>query len=74
MRCIADEHYEVILNRRGEIRYLKCAFCIFVISKMRTPKPRSSKSGLGRYNRMRGQMVAHLHDHHRDELEKDGRQ
>ena len=32
--------------------------------------PRRSKSGLGRYNRMRGQMVRHLHAEHRDKMLK----
>lgn len=68
MKCVADEHYHVI-RKNHEIRYLRCAFCHFTISKRRTPKPRTSKSGLGRYNRMRGQIVAHLHEAHRTELE-----
>jgi hypothetical protein len=43
-------------------------FCDFVVEARYTSKPKSSKSGLGRYNRMRGQIVKHLHEKHRDEL------
>lgn len=79
MRCIADEHYKVIRkstarywrepNDYGEITALQCMFCDFAVETRHIGKPRSSKSGLGRYNRMRGQMVKHLHAEHRDELE-----
>lgn len=79
MRCIADVHYEVVRestarywqepNDYGPIKALRCLFCDFTVETRRTGKPRSSKSGLGKYNRMRGRMVAHLHEHHRDELE-----
>lgn len=85
MRCIADVHYKVIRRESGrckwwlpteerkftgEIVSLDCAYCDFRVLKRHIGKPKSSKSGLGRYNRMRGQMVAHLHEHHREELSK----
>lgn len=70
MQCIADTHYEVIRQRRYPyaIKHLACKFCIFTVSKRRTPMPRGTSSGLGRYNRMRAKMVAHLHECHRDKL------
>ena len=80
MRCVADIHYKVIRkstvrywqepNDFGEIKSLDCMFCKFTVKARRTSKPKSSKSGLGRYNRMRGRMVKHLHKEHRGELEK----
>lgn len=75
MRCYADRDYTVRrrVNSRGrehEIRALECCYCDFVVPRWSTPKPRSSKSGLGRYNRMRGRMVAHLHEHHRNTMEE----
>lgn len=75
MRCIAGKHYDVIRHSgyytacAGEIKELACKFCDFCVSKIGTQQPRSSKSGRGRYNRMRGIMVAHLHECHRDRLE-----
>lgn len=79
MRCVADVHYEVVRestarwwqerNDQGPIRSLRCKFCDFEILKRGVGKPRSSKSGLGRYNRMRGQMVKHLHESHCEMLE-----
>lgn len=74
MRCIADIHYDVVRtpeHHGAEIKGLACRFCCFYVSKQRTPKPRSSTSGLGRYNRIRGKMVRHLHECHRNELEKE---
>lgn len=74
MICRADVDYNVIRTRPSHystIKGLQCKYCIFYVSARRTPKPRTSKSGLGRYNRMRGRMVAHLHEFHRDELERD---
>ena len=80
MKCVADLHYRVIRkstapywqepNDFGEIKSLDCMFCDFTVETRRTGKPKSSTSGLGKYNRMRGQMVAHLHEKHRDELEQ----
>lgn len=71
MKCIANRDYTV--QRAGappnEIRALWCAYCPYTVSKRTTPKPKNSKSGLGRYNRMRGEMVRHLHAQHRAELE-----
>jgi len=74
MKCVADRDYFV--NRHsdrhgceGEIRSLSCAYCVFAVLKRSTPKPRTSSSGLGRYNRMRAAMVRHLHEMHRNELE-----
>lgn len=78
MQCVADMHYKVIRestarywqepNDFGPIKALQCAFCKFTVLKRQTAKPRSSKSGLGRYNRMRGIMVKHLHEKHRERL------
>lgn len=71
MRCVADVHYDVVrrgFEYGGEISGLACKFCDFYVSKLDTQQSRSSKSGLGRYNRMRGRMVAHLHAEHRDQL------
>lgn len=79
MRCIADVHYNVVRESTakwwqdhddydGPIKALRCKFCDFEVLKRYTGKPRSSKSGLGRYNRMRGQMVRHLHEEHREAL------
>lgn len=74
MRCVADLHYQVLRRRtklgfQGDVRALRCCFCPYTVSKSHTPQPRSSRSGLGRYNQMRGKMVAHLHKHHRNELQ-----
>ena len=52
----------------GDILSLDCAYCDFQIRKKNVAQPRRSKSGLGRYNRMRGKMVTHLHENHRDEM------
>lgn len=69
MKCVADIHYEVVRGScTGEISGLRCMFCSFSVSKSSTNRPLSSTSGLGRYNRMRSKMVAHLHEHHRDQL------
>jgi len=78
MRCESGTHYVVIRhstarwwqepNDHGPIKALKCKFCHFEVLKRYTGKPKSSKSGLGRYNRMRGQMVKHLHEKHREAL------
>lgn len=72
MRCIADVHYEVLKDYNDEIKALCCKFCPFSVLKCNVPKPRSSKSGRGRYNRMRGMMVRHLHAEHRDQLTVEG--
>jgi len=71
MRCVAGAHYEVVRRQarhNDEIIALSCNFCDFAVYKRLTGKPRSSKSGLGRYNVMRGQMVHHLHEQHPEEL------
>lgn len=72
MKCVADIHYDVVRRPDWprEIKGLYCNFCQFSVSKTATPMPRDSSSGLGRYNRMRGQMVRHLHQCHRDQLEQ----
>lgn len=86
MRTMADIHYTVIrewsqsqrsrwwVEDKGEpigsIKALRCTFCDFQVLKKRVRQPRTSKSGLGRYNRMRALMVQHLHAEHRDELDK----
>lgn len=73
MKCVADRDYKVVRRDdpyNDEILALECAYCkTFRVSKRLTPQPRTSTSGLGRYNRMRGQIVAHLHAEHRAELE-----
>lgn len=77
MRCVADLHYHVVRSRgqgvglagwEGAIVGLVCRFCTFQVTRSQVGKPRSSRSGLGRYNRMRGRMVRHLHAEHREEL------
>lgn len=72
MKCVADIHYDVVRRPEWpwEIKGLYCNFCQFSVSKTATPKPRGTSSGLGRYNRMRGKMVRHLHQYHRNELEQ----
>lgn len=52
----------------GDIISLDCAYCDFQIRKRSVAMPRKSKSGLGRYNRMRSYMIKHLHEEHRDEM------
>jgi len=78
MNCRSGQHYTVTRgntarwweepNDYGPIVSLDCAFCDFKVLTRHTRKPRTSKSGLGRYNRMRAAMVKHLHQEHRDEL------
>ncbi|NIN00476.1 MAG: hypothetical protein GTO24_21060 [candidate division Zixibacteria bacterium] len=75
MRCLANIDYHVIRRNEnpywkepsytGEIVSLDCNYCDFQVTKRGTGKPRSSKSGLGRYNRMRAKIVKHLHEEHR---------
>ena len=80
MRCMADKHYYVKRHwadyqpywKRdgqepdGDIRALGCAFCDFEVRKQSVAL--KARTGLGRYNVMRGYMVAHLHEFHRDKL------
>lgn len=82
MKCQADRDYLVVKYerkhpRRGEIKLLACAYCDFSVWRIETPLPQrtrllggglSGRSGLGRYNRMRGRIVRHLHAEHRDKL------
>ena len=84
MRCRSDTHYKVVRRwsafqrgrwwdddrgePSGDIKALECIFCDFQILKRNVARPRTSKSGLGRYNRMRAAMVQHLHEKHRDKL------
>ena len=84
MNCRSDIHYIVVRGwsayqqsrwwlpdrgePQGEIKALECSFCDFRVLKRNTAKSRTSKSGLGRYNRMRAMMVKHLHDDHKDNL------
>lgn len=84
MKCISDIHYMVVRGwsdwqrsrwwdadrgePNGDIEFLDCAFCEFRVAKRYTRKPRTSKSGLGRYNIMRAAMVKHLHAKHRERL------
>lgn len=80
MNCISDVHYAVRrastahywqpANDHGPVLSLDCAFCDYRVLKRYTPQPRTSTSGLGRYNRMRAAMVAHLHEYHRKELKQ----
>lgn len=76
MKCHADLDYKVVRantarwwqppNEDGDIVSLDCAYCAFRVLKRYTAKPRTSSSGLGRYNRMRAAMVRHLHEKHAD--------
>ena len=78
MKTIAGIHYEVIRKNTmryweepmyaGDIVKIDCSFCDFEIRKNHVRKPRTSRSGLGRYNRMRGIIVKHLHEKHRELL------
>lgn len=84
MKCISDTHYKVAREwdawqrsrwwsadrgePNGDILSLDCAFCEFRVLKRYTRKPRTSKSGMGRYNLMRAAMVKHLHAEHRKQL------
>ena len=66
---ITSEHYG-ITNRRadGAISNLYCHFCDFIVWRP-TYNPGHSRSRLGKFNRMRGAMVKHLHAEHRDKLD-----
>lgn len=78
VRCVAGVHYDVVRestarwwqepNDHGPIKSLRCKFCDFEILKRSTRQPKTSTSGLGRYNRMRGVMVKHLHEKHIEDL------
>lgn len=78
MRTFSNLDYKVIRQNdaryweeprfTGDIVSLDCAYCDFKIIKRHVSQPRKSKSGLGRYNRMRSMMVKHLHQHHRDDM------
>ncbi len=62
----ADTHYSV---RRGGgwpsvITALICTQCSYSVSRYEVSQPVTSKSGLGRYNRMRARMVRHWHKYH----------
>lgn len=59
----ADVHYTVI-EGQDCINGLGCNFCSFAVSRREVGRPRSSRSGLGIYNRMRGDMVKHIHANH----------
>ena len=65
MKYIADIHYDVIRKPLWPhvIEKLSCKFCSFTVTKLNTPKPSSSHSGLGWYNRARAKMIRHLHTH-----------
>jgi hypothetical protein len=75
MKCQADIHYEVIRRppKYGDVVGLACKFCTFYVRKSDVPQPRTSRSGLGRYNRLRARMIRHLHKEHRDKLEEQPR-
>ena len=60
-------HYDVLRNRYDEIIGLTCTHCVFTVSRYEYLKG-TDRSGLPRYNRMRGKIVKHLHDEHLDEL------
>lgn len=86
MKCVSDIHYKVTREwsrwqkahwwndareePHGDLKSLNCAFCDFKVLKRYIRKPRTSTSGLGRYNVMRGAMIKHLHERHRDQLDE----
>jgi len=59
-----------ITTRRvdGVISNLNCHFCDFIVWRP-IYNPGHSRSGLGKFNRMRGAMVKHLHAEHRGKLD-----
>ena len=66
-------HYGVT-NNSDHIKNLYCKHCDFIVWRplYRVGK---SRSGMGKYNRMRGEMVKHLHAEHRHLLsDKKGNQ
>ena len=64
-------HYTVEYGKvSGVVQALSCCHCEFFVWRHSVSQPRTSKSGLGRYNRMRGRMVKHLHGSHRSRLER----
>ncbi len=61
-------HYNVIRGpgrRNGVITHLGCAHCTFLVRLVRRS---GDRSGLGKYNRARAEIVKHLHAYHRAEL------
>ena len=60
-------HYNVSRSRWGDVQSLDCAHCSFRQGRF-VGQPRTSRSGLGRYNRMLGHMRKHLHEAHRANL------
>jgi len=74
MKCVADRDYYVVRHQTaGTIFELDCAYCPHFVPWWEHQNDYQSLSGLARYNRMRGAMVAHLHEHHRVELERANR-
>jgi hypothetical protein len=71
MKLTADTHYFVKRQDRyfgdscGDIIALRCAFCDYSANRVSFSKG-ASKSGQGRYNKMRAAMVKHIHAEHRE--------
>ncbi len=61
-------HYNVIYGHDAIAR-LECHYCQYAVWRSEVGQPRSSKSGLGRYNRMLGRISRHLHGAHRERLQ-----
>lgn len=72
MKLNAVDHYEVLQpderHWQDPIIGLRCRFCGLTVYRQQVGQPRTSKSGLGRYNRMRGIIVKHIHEAHRAEV------
>lgn len=65
----ANRDYEVIHHPHYDyIKGLACNYCKYINNRLEFK--RSHTSGLGRYNRMRGDMVKHIFKEHKDEIEK----
>ena len=61
-----NNHYGITTHSiYGHITNLYCKHCDFIVWK---PHHAGGKSGLTAYNKMRGEMVKHLHSEHRDKL------
>jgi len=65
---VTDEHYGITYHQENRrISNIYCKFCDFIVWRPRG-KIGKGKSGLGKFNRMRGEMVKHLHKEHRNKL------
>lgn len=69
----ADRDYEVLWTGGGfhsaAIKGLGCNYCSYFNSRLGFKK---SRSGLGRYNRMRADMVKHIFKCHKDKIKGAG--